>query len=352
MIRRLARAVLGLALMGSLAATALTAARIARDPALTPFTEAAADEIRAASDRAMARHAPPEAILARLAKRLAEEPPNPVAVEALAELAAEQGLTLPPDTAARLEGLREETLWEDAAGCLACLWDAASCSLSAELLCQAPMVLTPAGDVAGLARAGQAWASGAEVDRVDLTLSTVSLGATAAVLVSGGSSATVKVGASLLRMAHRMRLLSPPLARLVTRTVATAVDWARLPAVRSTGDMAGLLRPEALRPMAEVAEGLGRVGARLPPAQTLHLLRHVDDAADARRFAAAAEALGPRTVARVEMLGKARFLRATVRWSDAARALMASLAALLASATALLMGAAQSLGLRLLRRLA
>lgn len=96
MIRRLARAVLGLALMGSLAATGLTAARIARDPALTPFTEAAADEIRAASDRAMARHAPPEAILARLAKRLAEEPPNPVTVEALAELAAEQGLTLPP----------------------------------------------------------------------------------------------------------------------------------------------------------------------------------------------------------------------------------------------------------------
>ncbi|MGP3698681.1 hypothetical protein [Rhodobacter sp. NSM] len=352
MIRRLARAVLGLALVGSLVATGFTAARIAHDPALAPFTEAAAHEIRAATDRAMARHATPDAILARLAEHLAEEPPNPVAVEALAELAADQGIALPPDIATRLAHAREASPWEEAAGCLACLWDAASCALSAELLCQAPMVLTPAGDVAGLARAGQAWAGGEEVDRLDLVLSVAGIGATAAVLVSGGSSATVKLGAGVLRMAHRMRLLSPPLTRLVSRSAATAVDWTRLPSVRSTADAAGLLRPEALRPLAEVARSVGRMGTHLSPAQTLHLLRHIDDPADARRFAAASDALGPQAVARVEMLGKARFLRATLRWSDVTRQLMASLAALLASAAALLSSALQSMGLRLLRRLA
>ncbi|WP_096786401.1 hypothetical protein [Rhodobacter sp. CZR27] len=352
MIRRAARAALSLALLASLVATLLTAARIARDPALAPFTEAAADEIVAASDRLMSLHATPEAVLARIEARLAESPPNAVALHALETLAADRGVPLPPDLVARLVAARDKGLLEQAAGCLRCAWQPADCALSAELFCQAPMVLTPAGDVAGLARAGQALLTGAEVDQVDLLLSAAGLGATAVLLASGGSSGTVKLGTGTLRLAHRMKLLSPPLARLVTRTAATAVDWARLPAARSAEDVARLVHPEALRPLGEVAEGLGRIGATLSPAQTLHLLRHIDGAADARGLAAAAEALGPRTVARAEMLGKTRLLRTTLRWSATTRQLMASLAALLASATALLCAVAQSVGLRLVRRLA
>jgi tryptophanyl-tRNA synthetase len=95
----------------------------------------------------------------------------------------------------------------------------------------------------------------------------------------------------------------------------------------------------------------GRVQGAVGTTRALHLLSYVDDAADARRMARASEALGARTVGRIEVLGKARFLRATMRWSEAAWAVMAGLLGLIASAMALAAGAAQGAGLRALRRL-
>jgi hypothetical protein len=99
-----------------------------------------------------------------------------------------------------------------------------------------------------------------------------------------------------------------------------------------------------------VVGDMGRIQGAVGTTRALHLLRYVDDAADARRMARATEALGLRAVGRVEVLGKARFLRATTRWSDAARTVMAGLLGLLGSLAALLTGALQGAGLRLLRR--
>ena len=62
------------------------------------------------------------------------------------------------------------------------------------------------------------------------------------------------------------------------------------------------------------------------------------------------EALGLRAVGRIEVLGKARFLRATTRWSDATRTVMAGLLGFLGSLAALAASALQGAGLRFLRR--
>jgi len=101
-----------------------------------------------------------------------------------------------------------------------------------------------------------------------------------------------------------------------------------------------------------VVGDMGRIQGAVGTTRALHLLSYVDNAADSRRMARATEALGARSVGRIEILGKARFLRATIRWSDAARTVMAGILGFLGSLAALVAGALQGAGLRLLRRIA
>ena len=94
MWRRLVRLTLTLVLATSLAGTVLTATRIASDPLIAPYTEAAADQIIAATDRMLAAADTPALLQARVVARLAETPRNWLALDALtdAERAAFQSL--------------------------------------------------------------------------------------------------------------------------------------------------------------------------------------------------------------------------------------------------------------------
>jgi hypothetical protein len=96
-------------------------------------------------------------------------------------------------------------------------------------------------------------------------------------------------------------------------------------------DLPALLRTDVLAPVGAIFADLGRTRDVLGTSQTLHLLPLVDDAADARTLARLSEALGPRTVSHLEVLGKSRLFRATVRFSDTALELTASLLGVMAS---------------------
>ena len=75
---------------------------------------------------------------------------------------------------------------------------------------------------------------------------------------------------------------------------------------------------ENLKKRLEVATDLSRVAANTSVTDTVRLMRHVDDTADARRLARVSEVTGPRTAAVFDVLGKQRVFRALVRLSDAA----------------------------------
>lgn len=351
MIRALARAGLGLLLLASVVLTLHSGARIAEDPLLRPFVDRSLAEVAAVTDRMLARDATSALLADRLSALLAEEPRNWVAIEAVEGVAAERGLALPADILMQRDDAwqADSGIFANAGACAACIWDAGTCSLSNALICQAPVALTPLGDIAGLSRAGVAAVTGGEVDEIDLALSVVGLSATALVIATGGSSALVKAGAGIGRLARRMNLLTPPLARFITGGLRSGVDLAALRAVRSADDLAAVVRADALAPLADLAADLGRISDATGATSALHLLRYVNDGADARRLANAAEALGPRTIGRIEVLGKARVLRATTRVSDTLVQIAVGLGGLLASVTALLGAAAQGLGLRLLR---
>lgn len=298
--------------------------------------------------------ATPEAVTARIAARLDENPRNWLALDALRDLATERAIPLPANLLVRFSELREQdhSYLAQTESCLVCAYDAAQCSLTQVMMCQAPVAMTPVGDILGITRAGVAYASGDEIDQIDLALSVVGLGATAAVIATGGSSAMVKGGAAVAKIARKMGRLSPRLIGMATDAVREGVDWARLPAVRSLDDVKAAIKADAFLPLTNTLTDLERVRTATDTTTALHLLPLIDDAADARRLANASEALGARVVGRAEMLGKARLFRATLRLGEVAWALVAYVGGLILALIGIAGQLVQTIMMRLLRQLA
>lgn len=352
MLRGLARLLLTGVLAISMVGTLLTAARIAADPRLSPYVTASSVQIRAATEAMLAQSDTPAILQARIEVLLTETPRNWLALGALTDLASERAIDLPPEVLDTLRIRREADhgFYMQARSCANCGYDPARCSLNQVMICQAPIALTPIGDLAGVARAGLAFASGSAVDQIDLALSIVGLGATVAVMTSGGTSYTVKAGASLAKLARRMGRLSPRLVKIAGEAASNGLRWADLPAVRSVDDLAGAIHPAAFAPLTETLTELAHLTAATDATTALHLLPLVEEAADARRLANAAQALGPKLVGRAEVLGKARLLRATIRLSKTAWTLGAGLVGLFISVAGMLTGMLQDALLQQLRK--
>jgi hypothetical protein len=342
-----------LVIAGSLALTLLSAGRIALDPTLTPIRDATAAEIEATIATELARLSP-GTIPDRIADHLTAERRDWVVLQSLRDLAAELGQPLPPETLAAYDAAwqQDSGLWANAANCAACALDPAACTLSTFMMCQAPIMLTPVGDLATITDAGIDYMAGEQVDRLAVALSIIGLGATATLAVSGGTSATAKLGASALKTARAMNRLSPRMTTLLTRAATDGVDWIALRRARTMEDVTLALRADAFAPLTRIAADLDRIRTATDATTALHLLPLVDDAADARRLANATEALGPRITARAEVLGKTRLLRATVRITGTAYALMAGIVGLLLSLALLVGNALQTRLFATLRRAA
>lgn len=334
-----------------------------RNPAVRVLAERSAVEFRAAVDRETARVATPDRVAARLGALIAERPRNWLAIDAVSGIARERALALPPELIAARDAARaaDNSSWAETRACLACALDASSCPLSATLICQAPMVVTPLGDVAGLL--SEAWHAAWDepVDRVNLTLSIAGLGGTLLAVPSEGSGALLGIGANAARLAHRMHLLTRPMGETILRAARDGVDWAGLRALplrrmlTEGPDLAAfrrLLRPRAFAPVVSVVEDLGRIEDAVGPVAALHMVRYIDDADDARRLAGASEALGPKVVGRLELFGKSRLLSLTTRLSRYAIGVVGSIFGLIASFGALLTHALHHLLLRRLHRAA
>lgn len=352
-IRRVAQVILTGCLIGALAMSGVNLWSLAQSPAGSAFVARSTAGIEAATQRALAQQATPEALGTRIGVLLDEEPRNWLAIDAVADLAADRAVGLPPALMQQLTEARaaDHSYWQTTQKCASCAMDARTCALSAIMLCRAPVDLTVIGDVAGLSRGASNYLAGREVDQVDIILSAIGLASVALIVASGGTSTPVKAGASFAKMAKSMNRLPPAIIRPLMRAAREGVDWARLPAARSATDVSALLRPQVLRPATAILDDAGRMVRRTSTLDGLHLMKYVDDPADLSRMARAADALGPRTVGVVETLGKARILRLTMRVADrvwfAAAGMVAALAALLGLLETMIL----STGLRGLRRL-
>ena len=321
---------------------------LTQTPWAQPMVEKSAEAIRRDLSAALARAVTPEWLAAEMATALAAEDLDRALF--LTELAARQEIAVPETLAAGVAALEaaETGMLRTAGDCGRCMIDIGQCErLSLIAACGVPFELSPAGDVNALRRAGVAWWSEEEIDRLDAGLAVVGLAATGAVLASGGTSATVKAGAGMLRAARRLGTLTPDFARVLGDLARVDLKPGRIAPYflgrASLDEVADMGKVAAL---GAVASDLGRVAARTSLTDAVVLMRHVDSAEDAARLARVSDAMGPSTRAGFDVLGKGRVFRGLVRLSDLA---LATLAAVYALALQLLVAAADAMGRAMLR---
>lgn len=330
MYRHILRVIFLLIVVLSFATAVMNGNRILRDPTLLLLVDRALPEVEASITRMVNRAATPEKLEALIAERLDQTPRDWVVLEALKDLSQAQGHPLPAAYQAAWD--EDSSYMAQASDCLACIWDIGQCSTAQVLICKGPVMLTPVEDARGILKAGIDYVSGDQIDQLDLGLSVVGLGATATLIATGGGSGVVKAGSALIKTARGMGRLSPKLLRFTEDSLK-----------------AGLKSPDALRPLGPVLGDLGRAQGKLGTAGMLHMLPLVDDATDAKRLANAAEAVGPRSISAVEVVGKSKLLRATVRISDDLMGLIAGLAGLIGGIAMLAMNIGQAILTRRLK---
>jgi len=274
-------------------------------------------------------------------------------VEIVTRSAIRQGIAPTTAQARAIAALREEEtgFLARSRDCAVCIADIEACpSVRMMAFCAIPFELTPGGDINALRRAAIDYAGGDEVDRIEMSLALVGLGATGLAIATGGSSLTIKAGATVLRLAHKLGSLSPAfLARLRVMSDIPVTVSAVPGYIRGTRSLDEVTDTARLAALGAVAADLGRIAERSSIADTLLLLRHVETTGDAARLARLTDVAGPETRRIVDVIGPGRAMRATLRLSDevigAAVALWAAAGQLLASLGAML-------GRPLLRRVA
>lgn len=325
LIRRFLRLVLAVTPFAMTGAVALWT--LSQNPFAQPLIDRSAAEVRQALDRALARQVTPEWLHAEMDAALTARDFDRVTTLAL--IGADQGLSPGPDTQARIDTLEAEVTgpWATVRDCGICMADIAACpSIALMASCSIPVELTPLGDLNALRRAGQAMLAGEAVDRIDVGLACVGLAATGAILVSGGTSVSVKAGASALRMARRLGTLTPRFGRELGRLADIGLKPSLIgPMLRREVPAEAVLDTARLSRLTDVAGDVARIADRTSIADTVVLLRQIDTAEDAARMARVAEAAGPETRRVVEVLGKGRVFRALVRVSHLAVAAAAAL---------------------------
>ena len=264
---------------------------------------------------------------------LAIEPRNWVVINSLLEIAANREVPL---SEAIQEGLEnadasDHSFLNTTKECVKCAWDTSSCQLSKAMACGLTVNMTPIGDIAGIARAGTDYWQGEDIDEVDAALSIVGLGATAMSLSSGGTSLTVKAGASLLKFAHLSGNIPAPITRVLRTAAREGIDWAGLRAVRGVDDLKSVMRIDALTPAVNASSSIGQIVSKSSVAQGLYLLRISENVSELGSISRVAVAWKTETAGFIRLVGKNRIVRASVRLADEIYALVVGLVGLLIS---------------------
>ncbi|NCO20658.1 MAG: hypothetical protein GW905_01300 [Rhodobacterales bacterium] len=336
MLRRLAFRALTLA---TLATGGASLWALAQNPFAAPLVERGLADTQAVLARHLTRMATPTRLVDEVEQALADDDMDRLLIAL--DAAAARGITLPRPLLERAQAQAEaaETPSRRLTDCAACAWDISACATVAQIAtCALPVEITPLGDLNALRRAAAAQATGAEVDRIDLGLALAGLLASGAVLVTAGGSATIKAGATALRLARRSGRLTPGLTDTLARNADAITDMRALPAyIAGRVPLAEAADTAKLARLGRIAGDLGAVARHTSPADTIALLRQVDSAEDAASLARLARASGPQTRGTLHLLGKARAFRATLRLSDLALGTLALLAALAGQVAALLL---------------
>lgn len=322
-MKKFVRSILTIIFVCSLSFTLYNLTMLWRNPMVTVWVQRSNDQITADLDRQLAIQASDSSLEARVFDRLREQPRNWIAIESLELIAEDRGADLSSElTAFRNQAYKEDHgFWTTTEKCASCALNANTCEISAVLLCRAPIELSPIGDVSSVIRESSNYVSGRDVDMFDLGLSAIGLASTATILLTGGSSGTIKAGTAVAKTAKNMGRVSEPMLSLVQKIALRSIDWSGL-ADSSVGnylpDFRRAIKPKKIEPLLLIADRLNSIRRSIGLPSTLYLLKSIDGPNDALAIQRLAEIKKDRAVGVFELLGKNRIVRSTIRYSDEA----------------------------------
>ncbi len=205
---------------------------------------------------------------------------------------------------------------------------------------------TVVGDVRDLKEQYDLHEAGQEVNALIVGLAGVGVGLTAATIISSGTLAPAKAGSSALKTAVRANKVTPAFQRILLRQSEDVFDYQKfLLATRGERSMSALRRaandaynPAAFRALGETTERVNNIRRSTSLADTVDLMRYVENTDDLRRLEKVSAVYGSQTRGVMHLLGRAaigtmRVLRHTVEFFMALAAAGASLLATILTIT-------------------
>ncbi|MFZ3033441.1 MAG: hypothetical protein WA138_05465 [Parvibaculum sp.] len=174
--------------------------------------------------------------------------------------------------------------------------------------------LTVVGDVRDIGTEGSKLVQGQDYSKFILGLSVVGLAATTATIATGGGALPARIGVSLLKVAKKADTLTVEFTRDLTRLLNEAVNFEKLGGTLKTIDLTDSAATRRAVTeyangisMAKITPALGDIAAlekSVGPAETVRLLKYVDNGEDLARITRMSGKLGPKTRGIIDITGK------------------------------------------------
>jgi hypothetical protein len=239
----------------------------------------------------------------------------------LLDLAAGQGVALPPPLVGRVEAASQTDMLKSASD----MWDG---FLSGDAPSDAALAGAVAADMVGytdvrdLYDQGSAYVAGQPVDQVTVAFAATGLVLTAATVMTLGAAAPAKAGLSTVKMARRMGHLSPGLTADLGRMARNAVDGdalADLGRMARSLDFTGMraaaarvVRQDTVTALRTLGDDVTTIGRNGGYRGALTALGKADDAAGVGRMARLSEKYGRGFRAAVLFIGTSALTLASV----------------------------------------
>ena len=268
--------------VGTIVTAVTTVAVLTQKPFAEPYVDKTVTNAQLALERAMKRRLTPDWVGDEL--DAAVDGDDLARTELLLALTALDRIPVADSHLARARNYvdREKGIVATLERCAACAADPAECKTpSVFLFCNVPVEFTVIGDAKTLVKAGSDAAAGNTVDRIDVALATVGLAATALTPLTGGTSYTVKAGATTLRVARKMTKLGRGIGRVLDKAADIPFRWRKIDDFVQAGNLNLLTDTRRLRGIAELSGHIGTVAKRAGPVEAVFLLKHVERGTDA-----------------------------------------------------------------------
>jgi hypothetical protein len=170
--------------------------------------------------------------------------------------------------------------------------------------------MTVYGDLRDLSIEGKKFASNEPYDKIILGMSAIGVGLTASQLLSAGSTTPLKVSASIVKVAKKMKYLSHSFIAIVSSKLSKAIDFRRLKKVdfssiesikKESKYISKSLNDSFIN---KAFKNIDTIKANTSVADTIGLLKYVDNPKDLQRVANISKKYKINTKAVFEILGK------------------------------------------------